>query len=238
MGLNCCEASGPRGLFLYPLQTVMERKEGVQVNYFAEGTFKFKTLKAQVATLKQTTTYPRSGVIEMVIDMPKAENFEIFLRIPQYSKATKLAVNGQVINDVQRGSYAKISRVWKTGDKITLELDMRGHVVNTGSTAASAAIIRGPIVLARDSRFAGAAITTMMKPYADKDGYINLTEVKNTTGDNILMLYRATFVPEAYTEKGAAGAKLILCDYASAGNGKLSSSFQVWMPQLIKPAEK
>jgi DUF1680 family protein len=237
MGLNCCEASGPRGLFTYPLQIVMGRTEGVQVNYFAKGSFKLKTPKKQTITLNQNTTYPRSGIIEMVVNLNKAEDFEISLRIPAWSKLNKLSVNDTAVNNVQPGSYVRLKRVWKTGDKISLELDLRGRVIKTGTTT-STAIIRGPIVLARDSRFEGAGLTAVMTPYADKNGFINLTEVANTTGDDILLLYKATFVPEAYTEKGPAGVSLTLCDYASAGNGNQFSFFQVWSPQLIIPTDK
>jgi DUF1680 family protein len=238
MGLNCCEASGPRGLFTYPLQTVMQGAEGIQVNYFAQGVFKLKTSKGQQVTLNQNTTYPRSGVIEMVVDLQMTEDFEIGVRIPAWSKASKLSVNGTAVNDVQPGTYAKLKRVWKDGDKISLELDMRGRVIKTGIIATSTAIVRGPIVLARDSRFEGAGLTAVMTPYADKNGYINLTEVPNKTGDDILLLYQATFVPEAYAEKGPAGVTIIMCDYASAGNGNQSSFFQVWSPQLLKPADR
>ncbi|WP_298298028.1 beta-L-arabinofuranosidase domain-containing protein, partial [Hydrotalea sp.] len=38
MGLNCCVASGPRGLFTLPLTTVMSDKKGVQINFFVSGT--------------------------------------------------------------------------------------------------------------------------------------------------------------------------------------------------------
>jgi DUF1680 family protein len=35
MGLNCCVASGPRGLFTFPITAVMGTKGGIQVNFFA-----------------------------------------------------------------------------------------------------------------------------------------------------------------------------------------------------------
>ena len=39
MGLNCCTASGPRGLFTFPLTAVMSTNEGIQVNFYAEGSY-------------------------------------------------------------------------------------------------------------------------------------------------------------------------------------------------------
>jgi DUF1680 family protein len=43
MGLNCCVASGPRGLFTIPLTAVMSEKEGLRVNFFVEGTYHLQT---------------------------------------------------------------------------------------------------------------------------------------------------------------------------------------------------
>ncbi|MES2809813.1 MAG: beta-L-arabinofuranosidase domain-containing protein [Bacteroidota bacterium] len=238
MGLNCCEASGPRGLFLYPLQMVMQTATGLQINHFTEGVNVLKSPKGQLLNLVEVTRYPKSGVIEFTIDIKNSEDFEMSIRIPAWSLNNKLTINNQPVADVKPGTYAKIRRTWKINDKITLELDMRGRVVSTGITPFSKAIIKGPIVLARDARFENADLSAIVTPYADKNGYINLTEVSNNTGDDILMLYKATFVPEAYTERGAPGVSITLCDYASAGNGDKSSFFQVWMTQLIKPAER
>ncbi|MBC7399722.1 MAG: glycoside hydrolase family 127 protein [Mucilaginibacter sp.] len=237
MGLNCCEASGPRGLFLLPMHMIMETQGGLQVNYFADGSFKLKSAKGQAISLNQHTTYPKSGNIEIDVELTKPEDLEINIRIPSWSKVNKLTVNGEAVADIQPDSYAKIKRTWKTGDKISLQLDMRGRVMQTGTTLQSMAIVRGPIVLARDTRFEGTDISALMKPIADKNGYINLTEVPNNTGDDILVLYKANYLPETNTEKGPAAVSITLCDYASAGNGKEHSFFEVWSQQLFHPQD-
>lgn len=233
MGLNCCEASGPRGLFAIPMHFVMERQEGLQINYFADGTYKLKTPKGQAINLVEHTTYPKSGVIEMTVDLQKPEDMVINVRIPAWSKITKLTINNAVI-DVQSGQYAQLKRNWKTGDKISLTLDMRGRVVETGTSIRSATIVRGPIVLARDTRFEGASIIAVLKPVADKNGYINLTEVPDQANEG--MLYKANFIPESYTESAKGPVAITLCDYASAGNNNENSFFEVWWPQLLQPA--
>jgi DUF1680 family protein len=233
MGLNCCEASGPRGLFAIPMHFVMERLEGLQVNYFADGTYKLKTPKGQVINLAEHTSYPKSGVIEITVDLPKPEDMAINVRIPAWSKITKLTINNVAV-EVQPGQYAQLKRNWKTGDKISLTLDMRGRVVETGTNIRSATIVRGPIVLARDTRFEGASIIAVLKPVADKNGYINLTEVPDQANDG--MLYKANFIPESYTESAKGPVAITLCDYASAGNNNENSFFEVWWPQLLQPA--
>ena len=235
MGLNCCEASGPRGLFNIPLQMVTAKKESIQVNYFADGSFKLKARGSDV-TLIQHTAYPKSGSIKMELSLSKPAEMEVAIRIPGWSKNTKLSVNGEVVENVQPGTYARIKRSWQNGDKISLELDMRGRVMESLTPAHSIAIMRGPIVLARDARFSGPGIEAVLKPVKDADGFITLAEATNTTGDDIWMLYKASFIPESYTENGAPPVGVTFCDYASAGNGRVNSFYKVWLAQLIYPS--
>jgi hypothetical protein len=237
MGLNCCIASGPRGLFAFPLFMVTQSDEGIQVNYFADGSFKLTSPKKQNITLTQHTDYPKSGIINIDIDMPKAEEMAIKIRIPTWSAKAKLTVNENEMPNLQAGEYATIKRTWKAGDKIVLELDMRGRVIQTGTTLQSAAIMRGPIVMARDTRFEGTNISAVMRPATDKNGYINLNNLANKTGDDIMVLCKAKFIPESYTEAAKGPVDITLCDYASAGNGNQSSFFAVWWPQLLRPSE-
>ena len=74
------------------------------------------------------------------------------IRIPEWSKKTTLKVNGEMVQDVKSGSYATIQRQWKSGDAITLSLDLRSRLLRTGKQPENMAILRGPIVLPMDSR--------------------------------------------------------------------------------------
>lgn len=238
MGLNCCEASGPRGLFNLPQYIVTERKDGLQINYFADGTYRGKTPIGGKINLTQYGGYPKSGDVAMDIEIDRPEVLEIRIRIPAWSRNTKLFVNGTAVDNVHCGEYAVINRNWVSGDKILLQLDMRGRVIETGISMHSMAIMRGPIVLARDARFEGAGIEAVFKPVSDSAGYIKLVEAQNNTGDHIYMVYKAEFIPESYTENAKGPVSITLCDYASAGNGKENSFYKVWSAQLINRAKE
>jgi len=235
MGLNCCEASGPRALFATPMHIVMARKEGIQVNYFADGTFTLKSPKGNKVTIVQHTAYPVSGTVDIEVNPEKEETMEIAIRIPRWSEITGLKVNGEDVKDLKAGQYAKVKRNWKTRDKISLELDMRGRLVETGTTLRSDAIMRGPIVLARDSRFEGVDIESVLKPVIKDKQFIELVPVTNAAGT--IMAFQATFIPESYTEGAREPVKITLCDYASAGNGAVASFYKVWLPQLVNPRD-
>ena len=235
MGLNCCVASGPRGLFTFPLTAVMAGMGGLQVNFFAEGTYNLQTPGNQKIGIVQKTDYPATGIVELKVQLAKPEDMAIRIRIPAWSKQTTLTLNGEPIKGTTAGQYAIIQRKWNNGDIVGLELDMRGRVIKLGKQPENIAIVRGPIVLARDLRLPGPVMEAMVSPVTDRDGYISL-ELIGQNQQNLWMQFKATFKPESYKEGGSQSVSLILCDYASAGNTTDERSrFRVWFSQLLDP---
>lgn len=235
MGLNCCVASGPRGLFTFPLTAVMSGKDGLQVNFYAEGIYTLETPKKQLAQLIQQTNYPVGGQIHMELILRKPEALALHIRIPEWSRQTRLYVNEEPVEGVHAGENTEIKRTWKSGDKIRLELDVRGRILRLGEIPENVVIVRGPIVLARDTRLGDPSIESILKPVPDKDGYIKLDPVEQTDTE-IWMAFQASFIPESYQEGGSGPVLVTLCDYASAGNTHEGHPyFRVWLPQLVDP---
>jgi DUF1680 family protein len=235
MGLNCCVASGPRGLFTLPLSAVMHEKEGARINFFMDGIYRFQTPGGQTAQLVQVTDYPVSGSVLFKISVPKDEEFTVDVRIPGWSKQSGLTVNSKTVTGVVPGEYAAIHKIWKTGDLITLEVDMRGRPVHLGEQPENIAIMRGPLVLARDARFGGPAVDEAARPVIGKDGYIVLGSPALVNG---IWTYQADFMLESHKETANKPVSLLLCDYASAGNSfDERSRFRVWIPQLFDPVK-
>ncbi len=235
MGLNCCVASGPRGLFTFPLTAVMSGKDGLQVNFYAGGTYTAESPKKQKVKVIQKTSYPVDGQIDLELALPKPEDLTVRIRIPGWSRQTVLTVNGEKIERIQTGEYTEIKRTWKEGDRIRLELDMRGRVVRLGELPENVVIVRGPVVLTRDERLGEPAIESILKPLTDKEGYLQLEPVKEADPE-IWMAFRAGFMPESYAEGGSRPVQVELCDYASAGNSHAGHPyFRVWLPQLVDP---
>ena len=231
MDMNCCNASGPRGQFTLPLTAVMSTKNGLAVNFYVDGSYKLKTPSGNRVTVVQNTDYPVSGTIAISLKMEREEEMTFQLRIPEWSKMNTLTVNSKQVPGIVPGKYVDLENKWSSKDVIKLELDMRGRVEMQGDEDGKfAVILRGPMVLARDSRLGGPHLNTVNRPVTNKKGYI---ELKNVQGDKeSWMICTASFVPEAYTEAPAEAIDIPLVDYASAGNGKEQSTFQVWLPQL------
>ncbi len=233
MGLNCCIASGPRGLFTFPLTAVMTRKNGIQINFFANGIYTLQTPGKQLIEIVQETDYPVTGKISITVRLEKAENISIQVRIPEWSAKSFLTVNGKSANN--SNVKASIQRLWKSGDQIELNLDMRGRVVSMGESPENKAILRGPIVLSRDARLSEFDLESVINPIADKDGYIELTPVEQKKTE-LWMEFSAPFISESFAESGNTSVLVPLCDYASAGYSKEGHPhFKVWLPQLFDP---
>lgn len=238
MGLNCCVASGPRGLFTLPSTSVMQRTNGIQVNFFIPGNYTFQTPAKQQAELIQQTEYPIAGKVNFSLKLKRAEQFSISIRIPSWSDETQLKVNGQIVSAIIAGQYARISRKWTSRDIITLDLDMRGHIVYQGVQPTNFAILRGPIVLARDMRLGGPHVDDALTPILNQAGSIDLQLLKSSNND-FLMKFKADFKIESHKEGPNEPVSLTLADYASAGNtGNEFSRFRVWLPKLFDPKDQ
>lgn len=235
MGLNCCVASGPRGLFTLPLTAVMGEEDGISVNFFAEGNYQLEMPGGKHVEVVQQTDYPVSGSITIKVLTAKEEQLTLRVRIPQWSQHSVLSVNGQPVENVIAGKYAEISRVWESGDVVNLTVDMRGRIVHMGDVPDNIAIVRGPIVLARDARLGMPHVDETIKPITDKDGFVNL-EPAGTNQDGIWMRYKSAFMVESHQEGENKPVEISLCDYASAGNTLNEKSwFRVWLPQSYDP---
>jgi DUF1680 family protein len=220
--LSCCTANGPMGMALIPFFAVMESVEGPVVNLFSNSSAKPKTPGGGDLALEIKTDYPKTGLVKIGVTAAKTETFTIAVRIPAWSKATKLTVNGQEIA-VTPGSYARINREWRTGDKIALQLDLHGRVVQApkGINPAShnfQAILYGPLALSRDKRL-GGDIKQPVRIKSDGQGNVALTPLETKVG------------VVGFTVPTADGGSFPVIDYASAGSTfDDASEFVTWIP--------
>ncbi len=235
MGLNCCNASGPRGLFTIPLTAVMNSRQGLYVNFYLDGSYGLKTPSGKPVTLHQKTDYPVSGHIDIELELQKEEKMNIALRIPVWSEKAVLTVNGVPVEKGMPGEYLTLDRVWKDNDKISIDFDMTGKIHTMQNNPDFKAITRGPVVLTREERLQGPALEAVLAPVEKEGGYIDLVARKPSV-PGFWMVFSAAFVPESYTEYGAGPVEVELCDYASAGNASTGYPFfKVWLPQLYDP---
>ncbi len=256
--LSCCVSSGPRGLLITPAWAVMNGLNNEPViNLYSAGTASFKLPNGVNVSIIQQTDYPVNNLISLNIQPENTTSFVLKLRIPEWSKQSVLKVNGETIS-CKPGSYASINRTWKKNDKVTLELDFRGRIIRAPSGAPQQAIMRGPVLLAMDSRLVqeqDSTVWLISQPYkyetyipengkgfisqkynfppAGEDGYIDLKPVASPD-KNIRMAFDVSFIVRPWHFFLHHEKHIIMCDFASAGNEWSSSNlFRVWLPQPL-----
>ena len=168
-------------------------------------------------------------MIELEVSPKKPVNFSLALRIPAWVALDRCSVevNGEAQSITMHGWHT-ISRTWQSGDKVTLKLDMRGRVLRQDNYQA---LMRGPVVLARDSRF-GDGDVDESSTIVQEGGYVELTPVQKP--DFAWMAYSALMVLGADMEGHGEQLPVRLCDFGSAGNTwEKSTRYRVWLPETL-----
>ncbi len=148
---GCCIVIGAAGLALVPLMAVMQSDSGLVFNLYLRGSYESDEFKVFIKT-----AYPAESSVEILVDSDARK--EIRLRIPHYSKNTKIKINGiEAEYEVDNG-YAVIERSWNKGDVISIDLDMNLRICRgmenpeDENSIKHIAFLYGPLVLARDAR--------------------------------------------------------------------------------------
>ena len=129
---GCCACIGAAGLGLVPKMALLEAEKGFVMNLFIDGSIKTVTSNGNPLMFRTETNYPVNGTVRITLEMSQNEDFELCIRIPAWSKETKLSVNGNAWRNAEHSrkehleaGYITLNREWQNGDVIELELDMR-----------------------------------------------------------------------------------------------------------------
>ena len=124
--------------------------EGLWVHLYGKSKLTANIDKERKVILTQITNYPWSGDINIKVSPDTETSFTLFLRIPAWCKKAEVLVNGEYVEkSVRLGSYLPISRVWKQGDEVQLNLSMSVDFLEThphSSNNGRLAISRGPLI--------------------------------------------------------------------------------------------
>lgn len=192
---GCCACIASAGIALMPLLNIVENDNGILINGFAGG----KT-ETSYASFSADSSYPAEFDYRLVIDDIKAEEFDVKIRIPDFSKNINITVNGKEICSETVDGYATLSGKWSAGDTISVRAvqDIRPHILN-----GKVAYTYGPLVLARDK---------MKEENGSGEVHLlqeNTSFTKEKAGNNEIVRFSA---------QNADGTTFIFSDYESCGN--------------------
>jgi uncharacterized protein len=230
MHINCCSANGPRAFMMIPQFAIMGAPEVIFINMYGENNSVIPINTENKVSIDQISDYPLSDKVEVKINPVKSESFTIAFRIPEWSRISEMTINGVVTSGIEAGTYKKVTRIWHKNDKVVLKFDLSGRVVTLNNYQA---ILRGPVVLARDTRFSDGFINQSAVVKSDNEKVdLKLSLIKP---ESMWMSFTAPLVLGTNLEGDFGNPKQIgFCDFASAGNtwGE-DSRYIVWIPRTL-----
>jgi len=101
--------------------------------------------------LQQDTRFPEQAGTTLTVTADKPVQLEMHLRIPAWTRSAAVKINGKPIEAMTSpGSYLTLSRVWRNGDRVDMELPMQLRIEKMPDDPTVQAVLYGPLVLAGD----------------------------------------------------------------------------------------
>jgi DUF1680 family protein len=118
----CCSGTLPQVAADYRINTYLRDARGVYVNLYIPSTLRFVHGGAKIA-LTQRGDYPFADGVSVEVGASQPTDFTVNLRIPAWAEGARLHVNGVRWRESPvPGRFAAVSRRWRSGDRIELEL--------------------------------------------------------------------------------------------------------------------
>ncbi len=162
----CCPSNITRFVPSIPGYFYAQRDGEVYVNLYAGGRAALN-VDGEPVLIRQKTSYPRDGRVEIVMDSAGGYPFTLNLRVPGWARGMpvpgglyrdatppaeepSVAVNGATMALRAENGFFRLRRAWKSGDRIVLLLPMRIRRVvadeRVESDRGRVALERGPLV--------------------------------------------------------------------------------------------
>ena len=218
----CCTANGPRGFGMISDWALMRDGDGLVLNWYGPSTIAARVGETAV-TLTQETEYPRDGRVTLTVDPDAPLACALKLRIPYWSAATAVAVNGNAVSPVTPGSYLTLDRTWHAGDVVELDLDLSlRYWTGERECVGKVSVYAGPLLMAlRADRDAA-------EPAPDLDAApIDLAELSRRASTPVARS-AAALQPQAVLQAEHAGHTITLEDFGTVGAG--GDAYRSWLP--------
>jgi DUF1680 family protein len=132
----CCVGNIPRTLLMIPTWTYVTGKDGIYVNMYVGSTIKVERVAGTDVEMVQETDYPWKGEVSIIVNPKEDKRFTVYVRVPnrktselytsvpELNTLKSLSVNGETVEMKADRGYIAITRDWKKGDHIDLEIPL------------------------------------------------------------------------------------------------------------------
>jgi len=153
---NCCPPNVVRTIAEVSNYAYNISDKGLWINLYGGNNLSAKLSDGSKLLLSQETNYPWDGKIKISINEAGNKPFSMFLRIPAWTHDAEIFVNGKAHHTkTASGTYAEVTRVWKKGDVLELNLPMDATLIEANPLVEEnrnqVAVKRGPVVYCLES---------------------------------------------------------------------------------------
>lgn len=242
---GCCACIGAAGVGIIPKIQCVKTDKGIALNMIINGIMEVTSPKGNSFLLKLDTDYPKNGKVIITVSSSESEQFQLLIRNPFWSENTIAFINGEKV-EISEG-YISIEKVWKNGDTIELEFDMRTKAIypipykeqvlmnrviwehnymvlsydkEDPIAHKHIALRRGPIMLAQENRL-GYSVDDPISVAVNESGFVNAAH------SDMEVPYPCIIKMDVPLTNGQ---NILLTDYSSAGKlWNEESKMAVWM---------
>ena len=230
----CCPANLARLMAEMPGLIYAQDDQRLYVNLFV-GSKAHLYLGHEPAVITQQTDYPWDGKMTLRFDLDRATEKTLALRIPEWARVQSdadplyrfsdktvdpivVSLNGRKVASTMRGGYLEMTRRWRRGDVVMLDVPMRVRRVLANDKVVEdrgkAAIQRGPIVYALEGVDNGGTLKGLTVPL-DRP---------------LKAQFRPDLLNGVYVVTGKIGDRTVTAVPYYAWNNRGKGEMEVWVP--------
>lgn len=151
-GCACCPPNIMRTLAFIGGYAYATSADALWVNLYIRGSVKAEVAGARVS-VGVATDYPWDGMVRLSVNPAKETAFGLRLRVPAWCPNPRVRVNDDAwATPVVENGYAVLTRTWKAGDQVELDLPMAVRRIaahpRVQDDVGKLAVARGPLIYA------------------------------------------------------------------------------------------
>ncbi|HEV8286043.1 MAG TPA: glycoside hydrolase family 127 protein [Chitinophagaceae bacterium] len=249
---SCCPTNVVRLIPSVPGYVYAQKENDVYVNLFISGNSSL-TINNKPVQIVQQNNYPWNGQLNFSITPKSALAFNLLVRIPGWAqnkampsdlytfadvsdKKVEIKINGQLVEYNMQNGYAVLSRTWKKGDRVEVDLPMEVRRVianeNVKDDIGKVALQRGPIIYCAEWVDNNGKAGNIIVP----DNAVFTTEYKPNLLNGIVIV-KSTVSAVVVNDDGSMVSTVnkkftAIPYYAWAHRGK--GEMMVWFPKKVK----
>ncbi|NQT03858.1 MAG: glycoside hydrolase family 127 protein [Planctomycetes bacterium] len=215
----CCPCNFRRIIAELPGMIYYHRNEGLAINMYARSSATLNLQKGLSLEVHQVTDYPNSGNVVIHLKPSKPFHFPLYLRIPRWCDKANITINGDTTKmTAGSGSFFMVSRKWKAGDEVRLQMPMSLRLVKgRKSQAGRVAVMRGPMLFCLNPERQKDFDPEIMRLMWLDPSSLKLSGKDDSIRPNGLTCEAKFWHPNNYNAAGKANIKLTLTEYADPG---------------------